>query len=47
MNDLNQVKDANRKLKEIDKNSAAELFALFGMRDYNCDKNGDGVIKGE
>jgi hypothetical protein len=47
VNDLNQAKDANRTLKEIDNNSAAELFALFGMRDYHCDTNRDGVINGE
>jgi hypothetical protein len=39
--------DSKRTLKEIDTASANQIFSIFGVKDPGCDKNNDGIIKGD
>lgn len=45
--DLQNNDDSKRTVKEISATNAKALFAILNLDDPACDKNGDGVIKGD
>lgn len=47
VNDLNNSDDSKRSLKEISALSANQLFTVLGLYDPGCDKDNNGVIKGD